>query len=193
MFNYNVSRTILFLSLSITWLNCEASVIPVNLNDFFPDPTVTVSADGSNALFEEDMFIGVVRLVNDPFFGDPEVIVAQENRTLAFEYEFNEGVGNDDGFSVLLFDGMLGPTVEYDFFETYSTGSGTVEFDLSSYVGLSLGLQFEMTDFGLNLLDSWVEVSNLRLVDEIAVVPIPASIYLFAWGLAIIGLRKRSA
>ena len=42
-----------------------ATITPVNLNDFFADPTVSVAPDGSSAVISEDLFFSPVLLSNE--------------------------------------------------------------------------------------------------------------------------------
>ena len=71
---------------------------PIDLNDFLADPEVAVAPDGTSAVLSESAFVSQVRLSNDPFAGDPEVIVAAPSTFLRFEYDFVEGPGDDDEF-----------------------------------------------------------------------------------------------
>ena len=122
----------------------------INLNDFFffPGDPVTIAPDGSSAEIEEDLsgFHPIV-LMNNPTFGDPNVIIPGLNVLLLFDYDFSEGTGGneDDQFGAFVIDTATnvsaGPAYEF-FIE--ETGAGTVSFDLSGLVGSVLGLQFEL-------------------------------------------------
>lgn len=173
--------------LTVTCLNSTAFAAPimVDLNDFFPDPTVTVEVDGSSALIEEGA--NAVLLSNQPFWGDPNVIIPGANTILSFNYEFTQSLGNDDEFRVNLYDTNTyldnPPSILDDFFldiddfdfstQSTDTLSGLVSFDLSGYVGLELGLDFELRSFdGGAGLDSTVRIFDVRL-DTQSVTPIP--------------------
>lgn len=160
-----------------------ATVMPLNLNDFFffsTDP-VTVTADGSSATLGEDSSLVTVVLSNVPDLGDPNIIIPAPGRILAFEFDFSEppGLGNDDEFGAFVLDGSTGSSrgPAFEFFATDSS-SGTVEFDLSTQVGELLGMQFQLSArLGDSAISSTVTISNLRLVDP-AAVPAPSTLAL---------------
>ena len=161
----------------------------IDLNDFFADPTVTVSSDGSTATFTEDPWLTTVLLSNDPagpwFPPDPEVIFAEiggVGQILSFNFNFNEPASNDDEFGAFVIDAATGDSVgsAFEFF-TNVTSSGTVSFDLSSLSGTlsePLGLQFQLNSFDMSLTSS-LEVSNVELVP----VPVPGAVLLAGLGL----------
>ena len=87
----------------------NSAIISIDLNDFFADPTVTVTSDGNSALMAEDPIFLTVLLSNDPFFGDPGISVPMDLLSLDFNYDFTEGpVDNDDDFFAVVFDGNTG-------------------------------------------------------------------------------------
>lgn len=174
-------------------VTAQAGSSPIDLNEFFYDAAVTISADGGLALLTEDEFVMPTVLVNDPFVGDAQVIVAAPDRSLRFDFVFSEAEGNDDEFTAILFDASAdgGPVAgELAAFVSTFSQSGTVSFDLSAYVGMTLGLYFELFDISLLGLDSTVEIADLRLVDT-TVVPLPAAGLLFACGLVALMRRRR--
>ena len=59
-----------------------------------------VASDGSSAILYEDPSVFTVLLSNDPFFGDPGIMVPTGLLTLNFDFTFSEGNNNDDDFYV---------------------------------------------------------------------------------------------
>jgi hypothetical protein len=173
-------------------LSLKATAASIDLNDFFGDPEVTIAPDGGSAVFTESMFSTVVQLTNDPFLGDPFIIVPSASTFLTFNFVFNEAPGDDDQFSAYLFYAPDGPlSGVLDQFSANSSQAGMVSFDLSPYVSgtevLQLGLQFELFDVSGGSLDSTATVSNLALTQ----VPVPAAIWLFGSGLmSLIGVVR---
>jgi hypothetical protein len=188
--------SIVLTSLSLIFIPSLAHANPINLNDFFADPTVTVSLDGSTATFAEDPFLTPVLLSNDPGLGDPQVILPEIGgigQILFFDFDFVEPGApsiNDDEFGAFIIDktgSSAGPAFE---FFTDVTSSGTVSFDLSSLSGPTyepLGLQFQLSAlFGDVDLDSTLTISNVQLV------PVPGAVLLGSIGVGLVGwLRRR--
>ena len=144
--------------------SANAAITNIDLNDFYADSTVTVAPDGNSALMAEDLDLLQVLLSNDPNFGDPGIPVPANLLTLNFTYEFVEPTGNDNNFTVLVFDGITGIII--DDFLTETTSAGFVSLDLSLLdpsITL-LGLEFELnaSDADLNL-DSTVFISDVFL------------------------------
>lgn len=170
----------------------RAATLSIDLNAFSTfDPEVTISADGRSAELGESELVGFVRLVNDPFVGDPEVIVAGAGHSLIFAFNFVEAPDGDDAFSAVLFDSDLGmPSGELDRFEVGSTAAGLASFDLAPHVGRILGLELELAELDLSggTLGSAVTVTDLSIVPT---VPAPAALVLFASALVPLALRRR--
>lgn len=173
----------------------QAMAVPIDLNDFYADPTVTVSADGSSALMAEDPFFSTVLLSNDPFFGDPGVFIPLDSATLTFDYSLSEPAGNDDYFFVWLFDWST-YTVLQDAhgndlsFSLADSGSGTVTWDLlgAGFLGTTVAMEFQLNaNIVDTLLTSQVTVSNV----QINPVPEPATLFLVGSGLIGIILARR--
>lgn len=171
-----------------------SAVTPINLSDFSlldPSDPVVISSDGTSATISEDAALFSVILINDPFFGDPNVIIPGVNVVLRFDYEFTEPSQNDDEFGAFIFDADTGltpdPATDFEFF-IQDAGAGTVSFDLTSLTGLTLGLQFELASLPSdNAFNSSVTVSNVRLL----VVPIPSALLLFASAsISLFGFRE---
>ena len=189
LFKYVACGIILIFSQS-----SSAAIIPIDLNDFFADPTVTVSVDGSSATLSEDPVFSQALLVNDPGLGDPEVIIAGIGTSLLFDFSFSEPLGNNDVFTAFVLDGSTGTSFGPGFeFSTMNSGSGSVAFDLTSLVGQTVGLQFALSG-GIDdtLLTSTVDVFDVRLVTADLVVPEPPVLLLFGVGLLFLMARSGS-
>ena len=187
-----------FLSFLITTIitimtsNLPAEVIPIDLNTFFADPTVTVSPDGFSALLSEDLNISPVLLANDPGLGDsglgdPSIIFSGPIANLSFDYDFSTGSVMEDGFLafVLTENGDGGsPGPDFEFF-TDEDSFGRVEFDLLPLAGENLGLQFQLNSF--DIVDgSSVQISNVNIVT-----PEPGTLSLFIiLGIAFVFIIK---
>ena len=177
------------------WSHVSADVIPIDLNDFFADPTVTVTSDGSSAAFEEDPPFLSVMLSNDPGFGDPNIIIPAPNRELIFEYDFIEpsGVGNNDSFFAFILDGTTGIPIPGFDFSVSNTDTGSHAFDLSTLVGETLGLQFELVSLaGDTAFSSTLRVSDVRLVTPDGAASEPPIVVLMLGGLMIAFLSRRN-
>ena len=186
-------RPALFACVTLLFVAPPASAVPISLdfNDFYADPSVTVATDGGAALMAEDAGLSFVLLANDPFFGDPTIIVPGLGTRLLFDYMFEEAAGQDDQFRAFVLDSATGLAPPGFEFLTAQSGSGTVAFDLSGLVGYTLGMQFELAAlFGDSGVGSTVGLSGLRLeVPDSTSVPEPGTASLLgaaflAWLLA---------
>lgn len=176
-----------------TLMPANAAIIPLDLNDFYADPTVVVSGDGRSAVFSEDPFFSFVLLSNDPGLGDPFIITPAQGLSLLFNFSFTLGSQDVDQFSAYLTgsDGLsLGPSYE---FATNQTSTGSISFDLSDLVGEVLGLTFQLSalpgDSGFNSL---LEISSLQLVEAQAVSE-PPTFALIAFTLFLMLRSKRKS
>lgn len=172
-----------------------AALIPLSFHDFYADPSVTVTPDGSAALMAEDPALSFVLLANDPFFGSPPIVAAGLGTRLLFDYVFAEAAGEDDQFRAFVFDSATGVTAAGLEFLTAEPGNGTVAFDLSGLVGLTLGMQFELASlFGDTGLGSSAGIANLRLeTPEPIGVPEPSTLALWMAALlsSTVAARRR--
>ena len=164
-------------------LATSAATIPIDLNDFYSDPTVSVSPSGDSANMFEDSGLGSVLLSNDPFFGEPGITVPSNLVSLQFDYNFIEPINNDDIFYALVFDGVSGDLI--DDFTLDITGSGSIVWNLATLSPSTtlLGLEFQLNasifDVGL---DSAVFINIVQL-ETSATVPTPNTLILLGVGL----------
>jgi hypothetical protein len=144
-------------------LPAAAHATPIDLNLLVREPgaPISVTSDGSSATLGEDPSSPVVVLSNEPQFGDPVLITASEGAHLLFDYVFNLPATNHDVFHYTLLDGKSAPLSAFDFFVSDS-GPGTASFDLSSLVGTTLGLLFDLIPVDTQFTSS-VQISNLRI------------------------------
>lgn len=188
--------TMAFVSLCFSGI--DANAIPLSFGDFYTDPgaPVVISSDGSSATLSEDPGFFAVVLSNVPGFGDPQLILPQNGTILSFSYSFSEPVGNDDVFHVALLDGLTGSVLDPTFEAFFTdTSAGLIKFDLSSLVGLTLGLQIELVPgLGDGSFDSILQLSHLDLTvpdtGPPTSVPEPSGVVLFAIALGLLGLSR---
>ncbi len=175
-----------FLAMFLLVTAHQAYAMPLNLNDFTHNSSfTTVAADGSAATINEDADFATSFLGVDPFFGEPNIIIAAADAVLNFSYIFTEAENNDDAFQVNLFDSDNLVFLETFFIE--DSGSGTVSFDLSSYVGLTLGLSFDLRAFDF-LLGSSAEVFDVSITTLVTAVSESGVLSLFVVAFLVLGL-----
>lgn len=177
------------LLLSVLFLPGWAGAVQLDLNDFFqfPASAIDVMPDGSMADFVEDPVSTPVFLSNDPGLGDPNVIIPGIGVHLLFDFVFIEGANNFDEFGAFVIDVATGLSIgsAFEFFMD-SSGSGTIDWDLTSLSGQTLGLQFQLSALAGDVgLDSTLRVSNVQLLTQ--AVPEPSSIILIGICLTIFG------
>lgn len=171
----------------------NAAIIPVDLNDFYADPSyaVDIAFDGSSATMYEDLSVITVFLINDPSFGDPGIPVPDDLLTLNFDYSFSEGINNDDDFYAWVFDPDTYAVI--DEFWVEDSDSGTISWDLSLIdPGITLlGLEFQLNSWD-DLYDSSAEISNVYLETSSTPIPEPCTIALVGSGLfGLFAIRKK--
>jgi hypothetical protein len=174
--------------------SAAAGVIPISFNDFFADPAaqVSISADGSTATLAESDAFGLISLSNVPGLGDPNVVVAANGATLQFDYALDLPAGNTDVFHVALLDGTTGAVLDplFEFFSS-ATGSGTIQFDLSSLVGQTLGLSFELASND-SVYSATLALSNLQIVSPTSVAEPPTLLLMCSSLLMLVAVRRRA-
>jgi hypothetical protein len=186
---------LLSLLLSITSF---AATIPVDLNDFYADYTVSVAADGQSAIMAEDEAAYTVYLANDPIYGDPGIVVSENVLSLGFHLNFVEEINNNDTFLATLFDGDTGTIIDDFYLE--DSWEGDVFWDLSFLNPAMnlLGLEFQLNAWD-GYFASTATISNLAFVTEDIIedngpapVPEPSTVLLLGAGLAgLVIVRKK--
>ena len=202
----NISTTISSWSTKLFFAAClaigysataSATVIPIDLSGFYIlGDSLSVSADGSSASFSEGFSL-TQQLSDIPGYGDPNVVTATNGAYLQFDYNFNMPTsdGNVDSFHAGLLDGNTGNLLDSSY-QTYiySSGSGQIQYELSSLLGDTLGLEFELvSEFGDAGFTSTLTISNVQLVtkDVVATVPESGTGLLLLAGLLGMGLNQR--
>jgi len=171
------------------WLHLlSAQGQPIDLNGFFaiPPQNVTIAPDGSSAELQLGT-VGLAALVHDPsFLGSPALIIPTVQESwLKFAYDFVEGPNNNDEFSAGVTDSLGEPLGPAFVFSTTDSSSGTVEFNLTQFVGEPfVGLAFILEALDADLGSS-VRISDVRL----QLIPEPSTVSMFALGAS--GLADR--
>ena len=158
----------------------RGEVIPIDLTNFFADPSVTVSPDGFSAVLNEDAEIAPVILSNDPSagdpgLGDPAIIFGGPIAVLSFDYDFREAQGENDEFLAFVLNAQGDSAgAGFEFF-AQDPSAGTAMFDIMPLAAeQELGLQFQLGSFDTTFGSS-VSISNVHVVT-----PEPGSLSLFA-------------
>ncbi len=176
---YPILQPIVRLSLLGLVLACPSSALAatVDLSRFDADPGVTIASLGRSAILREDPPFGVVALINDPGAGGERLIVPAAGASLSLDYQFDQGPGGRDQFSVRLIDALTGRSLGPDWeLVTQVSSAGPVSFDLSRLEGRECGLVFELLRLpGDATLDSVARIRDLTLTGVPRPQPIPVA------------------
>ena len=186
------------LGLAAIMLPAPALAAPLDLNAFFADSTVEITADGSMAILSEDPEFSSVRLELDPGLGDPNLIIPRLGSVLRFDFDFVEpGSNNVDTFVTFLLDAATGSSLGGMFeFTAEESEAGSIAFELSPFVGQIIGLRIALIAADEDAtFDSTLKISNVRVDEdpdgETPVIPEAGTVSLLLGGLALMGLRRR--
>lgn len=154
----------------------RAQAATVDLGRFDADPGVTIASLGGSAILREDPPFGVVALINDPGAGGERLILPAAGASLSLDYQFDQGPGGRDQFSVRLIDALTGRSLGPDWeLVTQVSSAGAVSFDLSRLKGREYGLVFELLRLpGDTTVDSVARIRHLSLTGAPRPQPIPA-------------------
>ncbi len=179
---------LLLLSFSSSAVIAES----INLNNFYADPSVSVSVDGNSATMSEDPLLNTVLLSDDPSMGDPILPFPSDPFFLSFSYEFTVASGNWDNFYVKLFDADTGNVIE-EFLTEYNNSTGSSDWAEADTIlwrianapsgSLGFGWEFQLNAYD-NVSESTVQISNV----EFNRIPIPESATIFVVGLGFLSL-----
>ncbi|MCV2886368.1 hypothetical protein OE749_16860 [Aestuariibacter sp. AA17] len=186
-----ISRLFIMITLIFQGVTANAALVNLDLNDFFADPAVSVSPDGSSATINEDPSFSFVLLSNDPGLGDPNILNAQPDVGVAFDFNFVEAANGNDQFRAFLTDDA-GNGLGGAFNLTLNNSlSGSALFNLSGFVGQTLGLTFQLSSLPGDIdFSSFVEISNLRLQTVVTSVSEPHVALLLIPFFAAIGMSR---
>ena len=155
--------------------------IPLDLSTFTADPGVTVDVSTSSATFTGDSTYLAWYLYNDTFS------VPSNATSISFNYSLAYGPDNVDDY--LVFDVNYAPQLQ-----VLSPGSGNFVFDLTSYQGTQISLDWGLlwggTDYSAEGVTA--NVSNIDVaVSSAAPVPEPTTMLLLSAGLiGLAGVRR---
>ena len=170
----------LFISLSSSATFADV----LDFNSFTVGPelsVVTINPAGTIATLTESTNFNISVLSLDPFFGDPDLIQEYEGSVLQFDYEFLFGPNDqNDRFAVNLFDADIGAFGGSLFNqEITAPQSGSIIVELSSFVGLTLGIEFSLrgpagdVDKGSSVTLSNLEITDAPPPPEAQIVSVP--------------------
>ncbi|MCH9660404.1 MAG: hypothetical protein K0U54_05780 [Bacteroidetes bacterium] len=178
-----IYKAFLFNILAIGFNQVLASTQVMDLNDFFSDPSVSISQNGESATLTEDQNLNSILLSNDPFFGGSGIAVTPDLIGISFDYEFSSPQGNIDNFFAWVFDADTFTPIHQ--ISLSQSNSGSIFFHLASLANTvtTLGLEFQLNSFSTDReITSVVDISRVR-INRSSPVPIPQTLPLFLIGL----------
>ena len=225
-------KSVTLLALFAVLASTRAVAVPIDLeNEFFIDPDLVVSFDRDTAGIatgvavaegDQDPVLLIPPLVsNNPELGDPPIIPAlTEDVFLTFDYSFTLGAGEDDIFSVQIFDafeldGFFLP-VEVEVIELAATGGAVVSADAINLTSIAtafavdvsteLGIDFFLDDFLVADTFSSFSLSNVQIGaaappdnggggpgPDPSPVPEPSTLFLLLLGIAGLAMARQRA
>ena len=217
------------LALFAALASTRAMAAPIDLeNEFFIDPDLVVTFQRDTAGVatgvtvaegDQDLSLLIPPLVsNNPELGDPPIIPdLTEDVFLTFDYSFTLGAGEDDIFSVQIFDAFeldaFFLPVEFEVIELAPTGGTVVSADAINLTTIAagflvdpstdLGIDFFLDDFLVSDTFSSFSLSNVQIGAAPpdnggggpgpSPVPEPSALLLLLLGVAGLGMVRQRA
>ena len=171
------------LLISLGFSAVASSNLIVDITDtsggFYVSDIADVSFNGlNNATLSENTAFGLTLLSNDPFLGDPGIMVPNNAQKLALDYSFF--TSGSDNFELRVLDSSGGA----DYFSYFHDGTlfapgaytGAFELDLSAlgWVSGPIGLEFSLvSNFNDSTFDASLDISNVMFLNN-TTTPLPS-------------------
>ena len=163
------------------------------------DPAfVSFGPDNNDAVLTEDDLWGLTWLSNDPFLGDPGIVVSLNASNLTFDLAFS--TSGNDSFEVKLLDATGGAPLFSLFHDGDALGPGSFFYDnvsidlvLLNLTGDTIGLDFSLVSGFTDLtVDAVLTIANVSINETLTPIPEPSTRLLVCLGMvAFIGYMRK--